>query len=329
MPQPRVLDFTQSEQRDPSGVEELFSTIQKVYKDEADKKTIEPIWEEYLNNRKDSDNYVKTQLSLERSPLSPTKRLEAQKKLNEMEKIISEKDKTLNAKAKVMQDIKEVEDKKKALSEKTLKEQNEKDEKIRNEQASVKSLYLENDYPEEEAERLSKFDTPTIAQAKVRERNVDKRANKKTDSKIKEDENSKIVTQKAFDDLAKLIPKVGRSGVIQSKLGYGSQPYAEFSSLTGALESLLVEKVNKGALSNTRFKYITETLLPKPSDTQSEIKGKLKGLATILELDPSALLGKDEIKEKKDPHKGMVQVKDPQGVLRWVPREIADKMKGG
>lgn len=108
----------------------------------------------------------------------------------------------------------------------------------------------------------------------------------------KEEEKAKNVTQNAFNDLAALIPKVGVSGLVTSKFGgETAKAYSEFSSLTGALESLLVEKVNRGALSNARFKYITETLLPKPSDSQADIEGKLTGLATILELDPSALKG--------------------------------------
>lgn len=108
--------------------------------------------------------------------------------------------------------------------------------------------------------------------------------------KKEEEEKSKDVTQNAFNELAALIPKVGRTGILTSKLGGDTaKAYANFTSLTGALEALLVEKVNRGALSNKRFEYITETLLPKPYDTQAEIEGKLSGLASILELDPSAL----------------------------------------
>lgn len=108
--------------------------------------------------------------------------------------------------------------------------------------------------------------------------------------KKEEEEKSKDVTQNAFNELAGLIPKVGRTGILTSKLGGDTaKAYANFTSLTGALEALLVEKVNRGALSNKRFEYITETLLPKPHDTQAEIEGKLSGLASILELDASAL----------------------------------------
>lgn len=112
-------------------------------------------------------------------------------------------------------------------------------------------------------------------------------------TKEKEEEKAQETTQRAFDNIAALIPDVGRSGILTSKLGGDTaKAYSQFTSLTGALEALLVEKVNRGALSNTRFKYITETLLPKPSDSQADIRGKLEGLATILELDPSALTGK-------------------------------------
>lgn len=111
---------------------------------------------------------------------------------------------------------------------------------------------------------------------------------------------SKKITQGAFDRIAQLIPKVGKgSGVLGMFGGKQAEYSGEFSSLTGALESHLVEMVNKGTLSNTRFKYITETLLPKPTDTQDEIKGKMKGLAQILDLDPS-VLGSGPISKQSD-----------------------------
>lgn len=108
------------------------------------------------------------------------------------------------------------------------------------------------------------------------------------------------VAQKAYNRMAELLKK--------GNIGYGSGIYAltggktaedigEFSSLSGALESILKDKVSKGVLSKDRFNYIVETLLPKPTDRQATIKGKLKGLAEILELD-SSVLGDEEIPEK-------------------------------
>ena len=113
---------------------------------------------------------------------------------------------------------------------------------------------------------------------------------------------SKKITQGAFDRIAQLIPKVGKgSGILGMFGGKQAEHSGEFSSLTGALESHLVDMVNKGTLSNTRFKYITETLLPKPTDTQDEIKGKMKGLALILDLDPSVLGSSPIYQQEKRP----------------------------
>lgn len=112
----------------------------------------------------------------------------------------------------------------------------------------------------------------------------------KEDIKNKEEAKAKESTQKTFNRIVDLIPKVGRSGIVTSMLGgETANAYSEFTSLTGGLESFLVEMVNRGTLSNTRFKYITETLLPKPSDSQQDIRGKMQGLAQILQLDPSQL----------------------------------------
>lgn len=117
-------------------------------------------------------------------------------------------------------------------------------------------------------------------------------------------------TQRAFNSLAILIPKVGRSRILESTFGGETAgSFAEFTSLTGALEALLVEQVNRGALSNTRFNYIKNDLLPKPGDSQAEIRGKLKGLATDLNLDPSAL-GVEEGKATNKVPEGKIRVKN-------------------
>ena len=116
----------------------------------------------------------------------------------------------------------------------------------------------------------------------------------KENRKIKDEEKSFETTQKSYDKLVNLIEKVGVSGAITSQFGgEDAEAYAEFTSLTGAIESLLVEKVNRGTLSNTRFNYITKDLLPKPNDSQATIRGKLRGLATILNLDSSKLTGEN------------------------------------
>jgi hypothetical protein len=172
----------------------------------------------------------------------------------------------------------------------------EKNDKTINE---VREILLASGEDEQEAERLSSILSPASARARGKE-----------NAKKKEEVASHKVTQKAFNDLVRLVPDAGRGtealGIFGGK---NARTAGEFTSLTGALESLLVEKVNRGTLSNTRFKYITETLLPKVTDSQAEIKGKLAGLATILELDPSSLQKLDNRKGKKAP-------KTPEGKVR-------------
>ena len=120
----------------------------------------------------------------------------------------------------------------------------------------------------------------------------EKTARKLREEQAEKDESHQI-TQDAFNRLVDLYPSLGRGSDILGMFGgKTAEKSGEFTSLTGALESHLVEMVNKGTLSNTRFKYITETLLPKPTDTRDTIKGKLKGLAQILNLDIGKLGGK-------------------------------------
>ncbi len=122
--------------------------------------------------------------------------------------------------------------------------------------------------------------------------------NQKQSAEEEEKNRVKGVGQQAFNGLANLLRKgnVGFGSDLISKLPFAKETprdIGEFSSLTGGLESMLVDMVSRGTLSNTRFNYITENLLPKPNDRQETIRGKLIGLAEILDLDPSALIGRN------------------------------------
>jgi hypothetical protein len=121
--------------------------------------------------------------------------------------------------------------------------------------------------------------------------------NQKQSAGQEENNQTREMGQKAFNQMASILNKenVGPIAKGKSLIPFIGSKEAEdigkFGSLTGGLESMLVEMVNKGTLSNTRFNYITETLLPKPTDRIDTIRGKLKGLAEILGLDASALEG--------------------------------------
>lgn len=97
MPQVQTVDLTQREP-EPTGVQEFFSKLGKSYKDKADQVEIGSLIEEYQKNRQDANAWEDLQLGLEKSTISPTKRLQTQQSLNEMKKLVIEKDKALNAK---------------------------------------------------------------------------------------------------------------------------------------------------------------------------------------------------------------------------------------
>lgn len=96
MPQVQVVDTTEN-QPDPTGVEQFFSRLGKSYRDDADRVEIGKLLDTYKQNREDANAWEDLQLGLEQSTISPTKRLETQRSLNEMKKLITERDKALNA----------------------------------------------------------------------------------------------------------------------------------------------------------------------------------------------------------------------------------------
>lgn len=110
----------------------------------------------------------------------------------------------------------------------------------------------------------------------------------------------KKVAQDALNRMAEITPDLGFGSKVKAKTfgGETAEKFGEFESLTGALEAELVDRVSRGTLSNSRFKYITETLIPKPNDREAIIRGKLKALSQELDLDlPESLSKKDGLKK--------------------------------
>lgn len=112
-----------------------------------------------------------------------------------------------------------------------------------------------------------------------------------------ETKNSKDIAQKSFNGIVGIVKRgnVGLGSGIKSSLfgGKRSEDMGKFKSLLGGLESMLTHMVTKGTLSDQKFKYIKNDLLPSPTDRKDEIIGKLKGIAELLGLDASSL-GVDE-----------------------------------
>lgn len=139
----------------------------------------------------------------------------------------------------------------------------------------------------------------------------------------------KELGQRSFDQMANLLNsgRLGLGSKAKGALigGKTAESVGEFESLSGALESMLVDRVSRGTLSNARFKYITEILLPKPNDRQATIRGKMKALARELDLDPGALLKKSSEEKAGDKNmaKDFVLMRDPQGNIRQIPKNRA------
>lgn len=134
----------------------------------------------------------------------------------------------------------------------------------------------------------------------------------KNQQKEAEKQQSIDTAQRSFDTMGEIFQRgnIGLgSGLAIS--GKTAEDVGEFETLSGALESLLKDQVNKGTLSNARFDYIVNKLLPKPTDPRARIKGKLRGLAKELNLkSPEFLsekhLDKEEAKEILKQAKGDV-----------------------
>ena len=117
---------------------------------------------------------------------------------------------------------------------------------------------------------------------------------------VKENElkEKKQSTQDAFNRMSELVENVGMtSGFTRKFGGKTDSDVAEFESLNGMLESYMTDLVSKGKLTDTRFKYIINTLLPRPGQRVSTIKGNMKAIAKMIGLDTDT----QKIKDKKSP----------------------------
>lgn len=100
---------------EPTGVQDFFSRLGKSYKDENDRVEIGKILGEYQSNREDANAWEKAVYDLEKSTISPSRRLEVQKTLNNTQKSIIERDKQLNKQVEKKQEEYESSKKRQAL----------------------------------------------------------------------------------------------------------------------------------------------------------------------------------------------------------------------
>jgi len=113
----------------------------------------------------------------------------------------------------------------------------------------------------------------------------------------KEDLASQKETQDAFNRLWELSSQIGFSP-LPPGASFNAEKRAEFESLKGSLVGALREMVNRGALTNQKFKYITEQLLPSHGDREATKKGKMKGIARVLGLEIEDTPEKEAVAEE-------------------------------
>lgn len=149
--------------------------------------------------------------------------------------------------------------------------------------------------------------------------------------------------QGSFDAMAQMV-KQDLSGIGISPFTAvgadrsGVQNRAMFNSMKSSIESALLPRVNKGALSKPRFDFILSQI-PDASDSQREIVGKLAGLSNALNEEGIPLntdvlqsidwakddLAKAGITSQKQAKafSETVMMRDPSGALRRVDKKDA------
>jgi hypothetical protein len=111
MPQVQVVNTTR-DKPEPTGIHQFFSKLNESYKEVQDRDMIGSILDEYQQNTDKAQAWENAVVKLEKSTISPSRRIQAQKTLNEVKKNIIEQDKALNsryAKGMKSQEDREVE----------------------------------------------------------------------------------------------------------------------------------------------------------------------------------------------------------------------------
>lgn len=158
----------------------------------------------------------------------------------------------------------------------------------------------------------------------------------KQKKEAKSEYETRIASQDAFDDMVNLTSKIGFSLISDPNYSVSKKrERSQFEASKGALIGQLKDRVNKGVLSNQKFNFIKDELLPSHKDSREVKIGKLKAVGKELGVDTSQL---DELYpdvgdwkgDQKKPSKNMVKMRAPDGSEELVPKDkVKDAMKAG
>lgn len=272
MPQIQFYDSTPKPQ-EPTNMEKFFQKLGADYKNDKDRLEIGNILKEYENNSEDVNSYRKAVSQLEKSNISPSRRLEVQDSLSAVEKNLIERDKAINQKAKEFA----------AGKEKAAKATKEKEE--------VYELYKPH-MPEEEARRLASIDSTATARSKVAKLDKPKASEKPSEFEktLGREEAKKLVKleediPKARDALANLdrIESLaknelsGPKGFIKAALG--TEAATELQSIgLASIEPILKLFNPVGAIPTQKIQLIQKQFQPKPGELLTTTQGKINAL---------------------------------------------------
>ena len=96
---PQLQTYTETPNRAEENLQTLFSNLGNQYKDKQDRVEIGKLIDQYEDNKQDANAWEHLQLGLEKSNISPSRRLATQTSLNAMKKNVNDTTKNLNAKS--------------------------------------------------------------------------------------------------------------------------------------------------------------------------------------------------------------------------------------
>jgi hypothetical protein len=140
---------------------------------------------------------------------------------------------------------------------------------------------------------------------------------------------NKEAQQQSLNSLIGLSKKVSGTPLglpISPNLRFGGEA-GEFESQKGQLVSAMRDLINKGILSNQKFQYIVNELLPSHRDKQSVKLHKLKAIGEQLGLDISSIEGENKSEVEQKPKifgGGRIKITDPKTKQVFYPSSMQD-----
>lgn len=153
---------------------------------------------------------------------------------------------------------------------------------------------------EEEVEEFTPYSAEQLLTAEKSQKGASKilQESEKAEKAKFEEKKEKDRLQEALNRSFQILKKGATGYTPKALTPKGREERAELNTLAEIFASRFVKELNKGNLPQSRFKYLMG-LLPKSTDTDRALKGKLKALSQIFELELPSSKKKEESKLKR------------------------------